>query len=178
MTDPTPAPTPDAQPEPDKGTPTPDAEALTAEAEKWKALARKHEERAQSNASAAKELEALRRSQMSETEKAVDAAKAEARTAALRELGGKLVDAELRAAAAGRTVDVDALLEVVDRSRFLTDDGDVDRKALGAWVDRIAPAPADTGPVIPSFDGGVRTTHAPGTAADQFAKALGPLLNH
>jgi hypothetical protein len=113
---------------------------------------------------------------MSDTEKAVEAARAEARTAALREVGGRLVDAELRAAAAGRPIEVDALLEAVDRSRFITDDGDVDRKALAAWVDRIAPAPTDAPPRVPSFDGGARTPHTPNSTASQFAKALGPLL--
>jgi hypothetical protein len=33
----------------------------------------------------------------------------------------------------------------VDRTRFLTDDGHVDSKAVKAWADRIAPISEETG---------------------------------
>jgi hypothetical protein len=111
-----------------------------AEAEKFKALHKKQEERAKANATAAKELEALRQSAMSETEKAV----AEAREAGIREgrTAGleRIVAAEVRAAAAGRGVDIDALLEGVNVARFVTEDGEPDTDAIGSWVERIAPA--------------------------------------
>jgi hypothetical protein len=112
---------------------------LTAEVEKWKAQARKHEERAKANSTAAKELEALKQQTMSDTEKAIEAARNETRVTVLREVASKLVDAEVRAAAAGRSIDADALLDGLDRTRFLTDEGDVDRDALTEWMDRIAP---------------------------------------
>lgn len=115
-----------------------------AEAEKWQAMARKHEDRAKANASAAKELEQVRQASMSDLEKAVAIAKAEARTEALREAGTRLVDAEVKAAAAGRSVDVEALLEGLDRSRFLGEDGEPDSKAIATWVDRIAPKSEST----------------------------------
>lgn len=111
-----------------------------AEAEKFKALARKHEDRAKANSTAAKELEELKTASMNDQEKAVALARIEARTEALRDVGAKLVDAEVRAAAAGRNVDIDALLEGLDRSRFIDDDGDAKRDEIVAWVDRIAPA--------------------------------------
>lgn len=111
-----------------------------AEAEKWKAQARKHEERAKANAAAAKELEELRRSAMTEQEQAVAKAIDQARAETLRQVGGQLVAAEVRAAAAGRSADVDALVEAIDPTKFLDEAGQVDRDAVKAWVDRIAPA--------------------------------------
>ncbi len=120
------------------------------EAEKWKAVARKHEDsatkamdRAKANHLAAKELETLRQQSMTETERAVAAARTEAeKTTALR-YGGRLVDAEVRAAAAGRTIDVPTLLEGLDRSRFLNEDGEPDVKAISAWVDKLSPKPTE-----------------------------------
>lgn len=120
-------------------TTTTDGADTAAELENWKKLARKHEDRAKANAAAAKELETLKQSSMSDTEKAVAQAKAEARAEALREVGGKLAEASIRVAAAGRNVDVDALLEGVDASKFLDDNGDPDTKAIATWVDRVAP---------------------------------------
>jgi hypothetical protein len=124
---------------PADGTPA-DTVDHAAEAAKWKELARKHEERAKSNAAAARELDELRKQSMTDQEKAVAEARTEARADALREVGGRLVQAEVRAAAAGRPVDVDALLEVLDASIFVGDDGEPDRARITAWVDRVAPA--------------------------------------
>lgn len=138
---------------PDTGTTTPvvttdqlpdtgDATDHKAEAEKWKALARKHEADFKKTA---RELDGFKQASMSDQEKAVaaavDAARNEARTETLRTVGSRLVDAEVKAAAAGRAVDVEALLEGLDRSRFLDDEGEPNVKAITAWVDRIAPAP-------------------------------------
>ena len=128
------APTNDPAQEPDTGT------DLVAEVEKWKAQARKHEERAKANAAAAKERDELRRSAMSEQEQAVAQAVDQARADTLRQVGGQLVAAEIRAAAAGRSTDLDALVEGIDPTKFLDDTGQVDRDAVKAWVDRIAPA--------------------------------------
>lgn len=88
----------------------------------------------------ADELETLRAQSMTEAEKAVDEARKAGRAEARAELGVRLVDAEVRAAAAGRSVDVEALLEGLDRRRFMTDDDEPDTKAITAWLDRIAPA--------------------------------------
>lgn len=133
----TPEPTPDAT-EPE-GTETEPEVDWKAEAEKFKALHRKQEERAKANANAAKELEQLRQATMSDTEKAVEIARQQARAEALAELGGELVSEAIRAAVAGRGVDPDALLEGLDPTRFITEDGRPDRDAITAWVDRIAP---------------------------------------
>jgi hypothetical protein len=128
-----------------------------AEAEKWQTHARKHEDRAKANSAAAKELEQLRQQSMTDQEKAVAAAVAEARTATLREVGTKLVAAELRVATAGRGLDVDALLEGVDPSRFIDDEGEPDRASIAKWVDRIAPPDPDGTPRVPDLGQGARS---------------------
>lgn len=120
-----------------------DATDLSAEVEKWKALARKNEDRAKANAAAQKELDALKQSSMTDMEKAIETARAEARAEALRENGSKLVAAEVKVAAAGRQVDVDALLEGIDPGRFLDPDGQPDTGAISEWVDRVAPVAVD-----------------------------------
>ena len=124
---------------------TPDVESLTAELAKWKAQSRKHEERAKANAKAATELEDLRQKTMTDQERAVATAREEARAEALAEAGeGRAIDA-IRAAAAGRPVDVEALVEGVDPARFLGDTGEPDREAIEAWISRVAPERAAAG---------------------------------
>lgn len=110
-----------------------------SEAEKWKTQARKHEERAKANATAVKELDTLRKTHMTDAEKIAAEAEERGRKAGRAESAKRLVDLEVKAAAAGRTVNVDALLEGLDRERFLSDDGEPDAKAIAAWVDKVAP---------------------------------------
>lgn len=130
-----------------------------AEAEKYKALSRKNEDRAKSNAQAAKELDKVRAAAMSETEKAVAEARAAGAADAAKQAGPRLVRAEFRAAATG-SVDreaLDAYLEDVDLTKFLTEDGEPDIKAIEARIKRLGGGkPAD-------FDGGARTPAAKGT---------------
>lgn len=178
-TAPDPAPDPKVDPAPDLAAdPTPDPAADTAaEIEKWKKLSRKHEDQAKANAAAAKELETLRQSSMTDQQKAVETAKAEARTEALREVGGKLAEASIRVAAAGRNVDVDALIEGIDASKFLDDAGDPDTKAITAWVDKVAPAGDDKAPVKRDLGLGARGGQASTSPAGDWANFLTKQLN-
>lgn len=134
---------------------TGDSRDWKAEAEKWQALARKHEDRAKANSTAATELDKFRKAQMTETEKAVAEAEQRGRSAATTAAAGRLARAEFRAAAAGR-VERDALdgfLEYADLSKFVGDDGEPDVKSIDAVVKRLA------GPQKPpDFDGGARQT--------------------
>jgi hypothetical protein len=98
--------------------------------EKWKALARKHEQRATSNAAAAKELEKLKKSQMSDTEKAVTEAEERGRNTARLEAGEKVAAAEIKAALKGVVPDPAAIVEDLNLKRYLTDDGEVDDDAV------------------------------------------------
>lgn len=161
-TPPSPPPSSPASAAPDTGEGDTDWEA---EAKKWKDLARKHEERSKANLTAAKELEQLRQSAMTEQEKAVAAAKAEGRTEALRTIGARLVDAEVKAAVAGRNVNVEALLDGLDRSRFLDDEGEPNTRAINAWVEKLAPPVDPTRTAWPP-DLGQGARGAPPSGAD------------
>jgi hypothetical protein len=145
---------------------TPDAATLAAELETWKRNARKHEDRAKANANAARELEALKRQGMSDTDRAVreavDAALAEART----DFGSRLVEAEVRGSAQARGLNAEALLEGLDRSRFLTDDGEPDTKALNSWLDKLAPKKTATS--APDMGQGRRGSAPPKSKADSL----------
>ena len=90
-----------------------------AEADKWQALARKHEDRAKTNSQAAKELEEFRRQSMTDQERAIEAARSEAKQEAVAAFAGRVAEAELRAAAAGRLTDdqVSTLLDGVNLTR-------------------------------------------------------------
>lgn len=132
----TPEPTTDAPtPEPDKD--------WEAEAAKWKAMARKHEN---ASANSLKELEQLRAAQMTDSEKAIAEAEKRGRDAALKELRADMARTKLQAQAAGKVADVEALLEVVDVNRFLTEDG-IDEEAIAAAIERLTKvAPAQPAP--------------------------------
>lgn len=122
-------------PDPVEDDPTVDP---VADAEKWKAMARKHEREAKS---ARAELDKIREATQSEQEKAINAAKAEGLKEGARSMASRIVDAEIRAAAAGR-LDKDqlaTLLEGLDRGRFVDDDGEVDTERVAKFVNGIAP---------------------------------------
>lgn len=133
---------------------------LAAEVEKWKALSRKHEERAKTNAKAAAELDQLRQQSMTDQEKAVAEAFSKGRTEAIREASGLLVAAEIRVNAAGRQVDVDALLEGLNTDRFLTTEGQPDTAAIKAWMEKVAPAAQQPDPIV-DLGQGPRGRHLP-----------------
>jgi len=116
-----------------------DATDWQAEAKKWKDLSRKNEGDARK---AQGELKKLQTASMTEQEKAVAEATAQGKAEALAHMAARLVDAEVRAAAAGRGIDADALLEGLDRTRFLGEDGEPDREAIETFLDRLAPKQA------------------------------------
>jgi hypothetical protein len=155
------------------------AEKAEAELERWKADARKHEDRAKQNADAAKRLRDLERSSMDETQKAVATAKDEAEAAAAKRWGQQLVNAEVKAAAAHLTPDQQAAIaEAIDPSRFLTADGEVDTAAIETWVGRAYPAPVDDGeqrpPGFPDVAQGARG----GPVVPQPGSGLVELINN
>lgn len=131
-----------------------------AEAEKWKSLAKKHEERAKSNAEKAKGYDELKASQMTEQEKAAAAAREEGRKEALSETTPRLILAEFKAAAKGlmEPTALASLLEDLDLSKFVTDKGEVDVDRIEKKVAALAPEP---GPNKPPLGGGPRKTEKP-----------------
>lgn len=180
--DPTPKPqdqpAPPADP-PAKGDPPAEpsadtVESLRAKLEEQKQHSRTWETRAKENKDAAKKLKELETAHMNEQEKAVAEAKEAGRKEALAEAGSSLVEAEIKAAAAGRAINIDALLEGVDRSRFLNDEGRADSAAVKAWVDKMAPAGAAK-PQVPDLgQGNLGDTPDPDAATvAAFAKGIG-----
>lgn len=127
-----------------------------AETEKWKAQARKHEERAKSNAQAVKDLDQLKQASMSDLDKAVAQAKAEARAEAIKESASRLVAAEVRTAAKGRLSDeqVKTLLSGLNLAAFVKDDGEIDEAGIGKWVESVTP----TSSGFPDLGQGARGT--------------------
>ncbi len=105
---------------------------------------------------AATELEKFRTAAMSESEKAVAEAEARGRTAATTEFGTRLARTEFDAAAGRRNPQFKSadVLDLMDMTKLVGDDGEPDAKAIQAAVDRLVPA-AEAGP--PAFDGGGRT---------------------
>lgn len=150
---------------------------LARELEKWKSQSRKHEERAKANAAAAKQLEQLQQQSMNDNERAVAEARASATDEVRKVYGGRLVAAEVKAAAAGRGVDVDALIEAIDPARFLNDEGEPDAEAITAWVDRVAPIPEPPAPGTVNLGQGVRSDPvALALNGDPLVKALSSKL--
>ncbi len=117
-----------------------------------------------------KELDKVRQSAMSESERAVAEAELRGRSSALTEVGQKLARAQFDALAGRRNADVNTaeVLEFVDLARFVGEDGEPDVKALTAAVERLIPAPV-SGP--PSFDGGARTTAPKTTDMNQLIRS-------
>jgi hypothetical protein len=155
------APAPPEQPTPELT----ELERVKRERDGWRAHARKFEDSAKLNAKAAKELERAKREAMSEQERAIEEARSEARQQALREVGAQRVDDAVRVAAAGRGLDVDALLEGLDRTRFVGPDGQPDSSAVTAWIERITPPPAAAGQLpFPDLGQGARGGQAAASA--------------
>jgi|SRR5690349_13630541 len=100
------------------------------------------------------ELDKVRKSGLTEQEKAVAEAEQRGAQTAAAKAGPRLVRAEFRAAAAGRveTDTLSAYLEDVDLTKFLGDDGEPDTKAIEARISRLGGGQKRT-----DFDGGART---------------------
>ena len=111
-----------------------EAEKLKAEVDKWKSLSRKNEQQAKANLAAAKELEEIKKSQLSDTERLIAETKEQTALSVRREFAGKLVDAELKSQLNGRLLDAGALL-AFDKSSFIDDDGNPNIEAIQSWVE-------------------------------------------
>lgn len=151
-------------------TDTGDTTDWKAEAEKWKGLARKHEDRAKDNATAAEELEKLKAASLSDQEKAVAAARAEGHKEASDKLTEKLLRAEFKAAAAGKLPE--GLVDAIDVKRFLTEDGEPDTGAIAKFVEDNALPETGTTTGVPDFGQGNRGPAAKTTTSDPLLADL------
>jgi len=102
-------------------------EALKAEVERWKTHSQKHEREWKKFS---KELEDIKRSSMSDTEKAVEEAKLAGRAEAMAETSKMLVAAEIRAVLTGVVSAPAEIVEDLDLSKYLTDTGEVDAEKV------------------------------------------------
>lgn len=132
----------------------PPADPPAQEETDWKAMARKWEKLAKQNSRAAEELAKLKQQHMSEQEKAVEAAKAEGRAEAAREHGRKLADARFEAAVARKGLDLGEAAELIDTSKFVDDNGEVDDQAIKQAVAKLAKVLTPKGPPPASGDFG------------------------
>lgn len=96
---------------------------------------RKAAEKAARDAQA--ELDKLRKDSMSDQERAVAEAKAEARAEVLTQANQRLLRAEVRAAAAGKLADPDDALGLLDLPSFMDDDGEINTKAIKSAIDKL-----------------------------------------
>jgi len=117
--------------------------AALAETERWKRQARENEKRAKENAAAAKRVEELERQSMTDTEKAVETARAEATAETARRYGERLAAADIRVALTGLVDDPNVVIEDLNLARFIAADGEPDSKAiteLRKKYERLIPA--------------------------------------
>lgn len=135
----------------------PAEEAKTFDAEYVEKLRKENAKWRTDAKTATSELEKVRQSSMTETEKAAAEAEARGRAAATTEFGQRLATSQFDALASKRnpTFDTSAFLEIVDLKKFVGEDGEPDEKAIAAAVEKHVPQ-AEAG--VPNFDGGTRTT--------------------
>ncbi|MGI5196940.1 hypothetical protein ACQEVY_25435 [Streptomyces sp. CA-288835] len=133
-------------PDPKTSEGVPDVAALQADVERWKALSRQNEKNYNE---ARTELSSLKEAQMTDAEKAIEAARTEARNAALSEVGSRLVDAELRVQAATAGVTLPPA-EYLNTTAFVGADGAVNTDAIKAFVSSL-PKPSNS----PEFAQGI-----------------------
>lgn len=113
-------------------------ESASKEETDWKAMSRKWEKLAKENSKASEELEKLKAKSMTEQEKAVAEAKAAGLSEAAKTYGSRLATAELKAAAASKGVDLSSISDLIDASRFVGEDGEVDTTVIGKAVEKLA----------------------------------------
>ena len=159
-----------AQGEPDKPT-EPEVDSTD-----WKAEARKWEQRAKENNSKATELDKQRKAAMTEAERKEVEAEERGRMAATSEFGKRLATSEIRAAAAVVGAVLAGVFDYLDLTRFVTEDGEPDEKAIRKFVDGL-PLKDDGKPRAPRPDRNQgRDSRGTASTADQFAASIDGLL--
>lgn len=110
------------------------------DATKWKGLSRTNEDRWKTTS---QELDQIKASQMTDSEKAIEQARQEARNAALTEVGSDLVSAEMRVQAAAAGVQLPDL-QYLNTSSFMGTDGRPNKEAITTFVSSL-PKPQQQG---------------------------------
>ena len=181
-----PDPAPTDPPEPGFPENTPVVEMTPGQqAAYWKDKARKHEARANERRdyddikAKADQYDTLANASKTEQERAIEAARTETTEQVRAEERGKanvrLVDAEMRAAVAGRLTaeQLSVILDPIDRTKFVTAGGEVDTEKITAFIAGIAPAGEQRTPgKFPDLGQGRRGTPASGAPTVQSGKDL------
>lgn len=128
--------------------------------------ARKWEERAKESHAKVQQYE---REKLPEAERQIAEAEQRASAAAAQKYGQRLARSEITAAAATAGADIASVFDYLDLSRFVGEDGEVDDKAVSAFVAAL-PKKAAT---PPSYDGGSRTTSPAGDMNQLIRQAAG-----
>jgi uncharacterized membrane protein YqiK len=122
-----------------------ETDTLKAEIDKWKSLSRKNEQQAKANGTAAKELDDIKRSQLSDTEKLIEQTREETSLEIRKEYAAKLVDSELKSLLSNRSLDGSSLLDF-DKASFILSDGNIDSEAIQSWVEAHSKTAEPTNP--------------------------------
>lgn len=124
----------------------------------------------------ARQYDDLVRSQMTETQKAVEEAKSAGRSEALTEVGQRLAAAEIKAALAGIVDTPEDVIEDLNLARYIDQDGNVDTDAVTALqVKYTALTGGKRGP-RPISHGRQSNGAVQPTPKDQFAAMVTDLL--
>jgi hypothetical protein len=83
---------------------------------------------------ASKELDEVRKSQLTEQERLIEQTKEDTAKAVRLEFAGKMVEAELKGQLKGRNLIGDAILEF-SKDAFIDDAGNIDSEAIATWVE-------------------------------------------
>jgi hypothetical protein len=104
------------------------------------------------------EIDNVRKSSLSEAERAVVEAEQRGRASVLEQYGNRLVRAAFIAEAARRNpaYDAEGVLDDLNLTRYLGEDGDPDGKAITAAVTRLVPEPASNPRPVGDADLGAR----------------------
>ena len=168
---------PPAPPPPPPPPPTPSAEDQLGDPGK-RALQAERDARAAAEReakTAKEELAKLQNATKTEHERALDAARKEGHTEALKKAAPLVVRLAAEAEAATKLADPDAVAMLGDLNRFVGDDGSVDRKGLSSAIDELVKEKPylAAGPGKGAGEGGPRGGATPPAGAeDPLTKAL------
>lgn len=172
----------DATPTPDAPEPDPPEDDLGDAGKKAIDSERKARRDAEKRVKAVEgELEKLRQQTMTDTEKAIAQAKSEGKAEAMSLLGAAKVESAFAIAASGR-IEPDSLkvlLQGLNHSTFLLEDGTVDDASVSTFIDGIAPKP-DPNRRVDLGQGarlGGKTGPGGGLSADPLVNSLTRIVN-
>ncbi|MEU5166799.1 hypothetical protein [Streptomyces mutomycini] len=154
---------------PEEKTPAELIAELTADRDKWQALSRKNEDNFKT---ASKERDELKSSQMTDTEKALEAARTEGRNSAFSEVGMDLVNAEMAIQAATTGVQLPDT-RYLNMSGFLGDDGRPNKEAVKSFVESLPKAKEE----FPNLQGAGKQTGGAPTIDSMDPSELADLIS-